>query len=100
MQWIIDNQAVILAIATLVLTGLVNVATRLKSREQWIALADSKPRLHAALTLLRAIGIDPVQAWDAVVALLTGRAIASQSALPASVQPIARVIVSKNAEKP
>jgi len=100
MQYIIDHQALILAIASLVLTGAVNVATRLKTPEEWIALADSYPRTHALLTLLRAVGIDPVLAWRSAQALVAGRAVASQSVLPAAEQPIARVIVSKNAEKP
>jgi hypothetical protein len=65
------------------LTGLVSLATQVHSPEEWEALADKSPKLHKAIKLLRAVGLNLPSVWRivqpliaALIARLTGRVAA------------------------
>lgn len=58
----------------LVATAIVNALLRVRTVEQWEALAEKNPRYAAAAQLLRAVGLDPVKMLQSLVDLVRGKA--------------------------
>lgn len=56
-----------------VLSAVLIVVVRTRTPEQWVALGEHSPRLQGAVRLLRALGLDPVRALDALAVIVTGR---------------------------
>ena len=78
------------------LSIIINFALRARSPEQWIAWCDGYPRAASVIRLLRALGVDPVQAIEAVRAIVTGKARVDPFAvLPDSPVVRSAVAVSK-----
>ena len=71
----------ILALAWPIISGTLNVVLRKKTAEEWIAYADSNPRAHAVLKLIRAVGFDPVKAVKSFQQLAQGKADDSKKTL-------------------
>lgn len=65
---------ILVVVAWLIATSILNVLLRMKTPEQWVALADKRPRLHAIIRIMRAIGCDPVKLVTAVVDLVRSKA--------------------------
>lgn len=64
----------ILALVWPIISGVLNVALRKKTAEEWIAYAETNPRAHALLKLIRAVGFDPVKAIKSFQQLAQGKA--------------------------
>jgi hypothetical protein len=71
----------ILALVWPILSGILNVALRKKTAEEWVAYAETNPRAHAMLKLIRAVGFDPVKAIKSFQQLAQGKADASKKTL-------------------
>ena len=71
----------ILALAWPIISGFLNVALRKKTEEEWIAYAETNPRAHAILKLIRAVGFDPVKAVKSFQQLAQGKADVSKKKL-------------------
>lgn len=52
-------------------TGLINMVLASKTDEQWVAFAESNPRLAAFSKFLKAVGFNPVGAVKALRAMFT-----------------------------
>jgi len=60
------------SVALGVLVAVVNVLLRLKTPAEWVEFADMYPRVHALFALMRAVGVQPVEALNALRRLVTG----------------------------
>lgn len=59
-------QVIVPIVCWFVFSGTLNFIFWLKSPEQWIAFAERSPRLAALVKLVRAMGLNPVFALDAL----------------------------------
>ncbi|MSO37456.1 MAG: hypothetical protein EXQ69_04305 [Acidimicrobiia bacterium] len=73
----------------LVATAIVNTALRSKTSEEWVLLAETKPRLAAVIRIFRAVGLDPSKLITALAALLNAKA----ESLAAEPVPVSKLII-------
>lgn len=78
LQWIETHQLTVWLIVSSVILPIL----RLKTPEQWVALAETSPRLHGLMKAMRAAGFDPVGVVKGLITFLTGKALPSGTELP------------------
>lgn len=66
----------------LLVSSVVLPILRLKTPEQWVAIADKSPRLHGLMKAMRAAGFDPVGVIKGLIAFLVGKQLPSGTELP------------------
>jgi len=80
-EWWSQYHILILAFVWPIISGVFNVALRKKTAEEWVAYADTNPRAHALLSLVRAVGFDPVKAIKSFQLVAKGKADESKKTL-------------------
>lgn len=78
MNWAREN----LALLWPILSALLVMMLRSRTPEAWVALGERSPRLQGVIRLLRALGLDPVKAFAALVQIVTARVPTAPIALP------------------
>ena len=76
-----------------------------RSPEKWVAFCERQPRLAALLKVARAVGVDPLQVFDALAQLAAGRTPPGPPAYrsvppPADTQPSPDGVVKDLESKP
>lgn len=69
-QWALEHQWIFWVLLSLA----INLALSKRTVAGWVAFVEGYPRLASAVRLLRALGIDPIKAAEAVIGIVTGRA--------------------------
>ena len=69
-----ENKTVTIVTVWPILSGIINVATRYQSVEEWVKFAESKPRLAHLIKLIRGLGLDPIKVTQALIGFISGRA--------------------------
>lgn len=70
MEQLWEKHAIELIIVGLyLLSGILNLATRKKTAEQWVEFCEKRPRLAAIIRAMRAVGLDPVKVTVSILQL-------------------------------
>ena len=74
LKWVSENKTISMVTLWPILSGIINVATRYQSVEEWVKFAESKPRLAHLVKLIRGLGLDPIKVTQALIGFISGRA--------------------------
>ena len=79
-QWLVEHQWILWVLLSLA----INLALSKRTVAGWVAFVETYPRAASLVRLLRALGIDPIKAAEALIGIVTGRARipASMTATP------------------
>lgn len=83
LKWINDNQFLAVTVGWPLLSGVFNMMTRYQSVDDWIKLGESKPRTAHFIRFVRATGLDPKKAIEAIISFVNHKA-EKPVALPAA----------------
>ena len=64
-----EHSIELIIIGLYLLSGLLNLATRKKTVEDWVAFCEQYPRLAAIIRVMRAVGLDPVKVIKSILQL-------------------------------
>jgi len=70
---------ILVVLAWLLVTGLVNAFMARRSPEQWVQFAEANPRAAAIVKMMRAVGLDPVTLIKSAAALVRGSSSIQQA---------------------
>ena len=68
-----DWSTELIIVGLYLLSGLLNLGTRKKTAEQWVAFCERRPRLAALVRVMRAVGLDPVKVTTSILQLFQKR---------------------------
>ena len=68
-EWAIE----LIIVGLYLLSGILNLATRKKSAEDWVAFCEKSPRLAAIIRLMRAAGLHPAKVITSILQLFQKR---------------------------
>jgi len=73
-KWASENPAVAAAVGWPVLSAIVNLLLKQHTIDEWVELAEKKPRTAALIKFFRGAGLDPRKTLAALVAFINGKA--------------------------
>jgi len=98
-QWITEqwNQHgyLLIPVAWLALSALLNWMFRFKSAEDWVAFTENNPKTAAILRLVRALGVDPVKALNSAKGLADTKAGESKDVLRETVREVVEEVLTE-----
>jgi hypothetical protein len=87
LKWVGENKVITILVVWPVFSALLNIATRYHKAEDWVRLAEESPRTVAIIKFIRAIGLDPVKALQALISFVQNRAIEVVTPAPKPPEP-------------
>lgn len=68
-----NNKEWLVPVAFFILTGLINLLTRKRSVEEWVAFGEQHPRSANVIRMVRAFGFDPVKLIKSGIAFIEAK---------------------------
>lgn len=73
-QWTSENPVAVAAVVWPLLSGIVNLLLKQHTIDEWVELAEKRPRTAALIKFFRGAGLDPKKSLAALVAFINGKA--------------------------
>jgi hypothetical protein len=100
-EWIMGlwNQHgyLLIPVAWLAASALLNWMFRFKSAEEWVAFTEKNPKTAAMLRLIRALGVDPVKALNSAKGLADQKGGEAKDSLRETVRAVVEEVIAEKA---
>jgi hypothetical protein len=73
-KWATENPAAAAAVFWPVLSGVINLLLKQHTVDEWVTLAEQRPRTAALIKFVRGAGLDPRKTLAALAAFVQGKA--------------------------